>query len=53
MFRIRSPCIHDLDGRVGQSLWPFVRPDLFQKFHCEGLITLKRSFENILKLLGN
>ena len=52
MFRIRSSRIGNLHGRVGQSLWSFVRLDLFQKFNCEGLITLKRSFENILKLLG-
>jgi len=49
MFRIRSR-IDNLDRRVRQSLWPFVRPDLFQKFNRQGLITLKRSFENILKL---
>src|SRR5437016_2794533 len=50
MFRIRSSRIGNLDGRVRQSLWPFVRPDLFQKFNRQSLITLKRSFKNILEL---
>ena len=50
MFRIRSARIGNLDGRVRQSLWPFVRPDLFQKFNRQSLITLKRSFKNILEL---
>src|SRR5438552_14961405 len=53
MFRICGSRIGNLDGRVRQSLWPFVRPDLFQKFNRQGLITVKRSFENILKLFGS